>query len=259
MDHTEVLLSLRATLDQPPPNLLSYNTRMRPPYCGFVQVGFWSIAPFGTSCCSACPRSRSGQLYAGSYRSTIVGRLFLGAIRSSQILLEVLDVYFHSFFRNEDLFGDVTIPVSVGDVFLTPHTDLIQLAIFIAGRGLDGSPKTFQNKKIDRRSAAAEDFLRLVVDTIPALVVSARPDGSVDFINKGWRDYAGLPLENLTGWGWNSASLVPGADPYCRHCNITGVTQLGTIQWLNPNAFVSAVDPATGTCNGGNFAPICQF
>ncbi len=35
-----------------------------------------------------------------------------------------------------------------------------------------GSPKTFQNKKIDRRSAAAEDFLRLVVDTIPALVVS---------------------------------------------------------------------------------------
>jgi PAS domain S-box-containing protein len=68
-----------------------------------------------------------------------------------------------------------------------------------------GSPKTFQNKKIDRRSAAAEDFLRLVVDTIPALVVSALPDGSVDFINKGWRDYTGLPLENLTGWGWNSA------------------------------------------------------
>jgi PAS domain S-box-containing protein len=30
------------------------------------------------------------------------------------------------------------------------------------------------------------------------------PDGSVDFINKGWRDYTGLPLENLTGWGWNS-------------------------------------------------------
>ena len=68
-----------------------------------------------------------------------------------------------------------------------------------------GSPKTFQNKKIDRRSAAAEDFLRLVVDTIPALVVSALPDGSVDFINKGWRDYTGLPLENLTGWGWNAA------------------------------------------------------
>ena len=68
-----------------------------------------------------------------------------------------------------------------------------------------GSPKTLQNKKIDRRSTAAEDSLRLVVDTIPALVVIALPDGSVDFINKGWRDYTGLPLESLTGWGWNSA------------------------------------------------------
>ena len=38
-----------------------------------------------------------------------------------------------------------------------------------------GSPKTLQNKKIDRPSVAAEDFLRLIVDTIPALVVSARP------------------------------------------------------------------------------------
>jgi hypothetical protein len=55
------------------------------------------------------------------------------------------------------------------------------------------------------------------------------------------------------------ASLVPGADPYCRHCNIPGITQSGTIQWLNPNAFVSAVDPATGTCNVGNSAQNCQF
>ena len=61
------------------------------------------------------------------------------------------------------------------------------------------SPKTLQNKKIDQRWTAGEDFLRLVVDTIPALVVSALPDGSVNFINKGWRDYTGLSLEALTG------------------------------------------------------------
>jgi hypothetical protein len=46
---------------------------------------------------------------------------------------------------------------------------------------------------------------------------------------------------------------------YCRHCDIPGVTQPGTIQWLNPNAFVSAVDPATGTCTGGDSAQNCQF
>jgi hypothetical protein len=63
----------------------------------------------------------------------------------------------------------------------------------------------------------------------------------------------------VQGSGPQFASLVPGVDPYCRHCNIPGVTQPGTIQWLNPNAFVSAVDPATGTCNGGDSAQNCQF
>ena len=63
----------------------------------------------------------------------------------------------------------------------------------------------------------------------------------------------------VQGSGPQFASLVPGADPYCRHCFIPGVTQPGTIQWLNPNAFVSAVDPATGTCNGGDSTQTCQF
>ena len=63
----------------------------------------------------------------------------------------------------------------------------------------------------------------------------------------------------VQGSGPQFASLVPGADPYCRHCNIPGVTQPGTIQWLNPNAFVSVVDPATGTCVGADSAQNCQF
>lgn len=53
----------------------------------------------------------------------------------------------------------------------------------------------------------------------------------------------------LQGSGPQFASLVPGVDPYCRHCNLPG-TQPGTIQWLNPDAFTSAVDPSTGDCNG---------
>jgi hypothetical protein len=63
----------------------------------------------------------------------------------------------------------------------------------------------------------------------------------------------------VQGSGPQFASLVPGADPYCRHCNIPDVTQPGTIQWLNPNAFVSSVDPSTGACYGGDTPTDCQF
>ena len=40
---------------------------------------------------------------------------------------------------------------------------------------------------------------------------------------------------------------------------IFGVTQPGTVQWLNPDAFASAVDPSTGACVGGDSAANCQF
>ena len=63
----------------------------------------------------------------------------------------------------------------------------------------------------------------------------------------------------VQGSGPQFASLVPGVDPYCRNCNIPDVTQPGTIQWLNPNAFVSAVHPSTGACNGGGSRENCQF
>ena len=41
----------------------------------------------------------------------------------------------------------------------------------------------------------SEDELSKIVDTIPALVWSAHPDGSTEFFNRRWLDYAGLPAE----------------------------------------------------------------
>jgi hypothetical protein len=62
----------------------------------------------------------------------------------------------------------------------------------------------------------------------------------------------------VNGSGPQFASVVPGAPLYDRSA-IPGVTQPGTIQWLNPNAFVSSVDPSTGACIGGNTPQNCQF
>jgi hypothetical protein len=62
----------------------------------------------------------------------------------------------------------------------------------------------------------------------------------------------------LQGGGPQYASVVPGV-PLYEHQTIPGVTQPGTVQWLNPNAFVSAVDPSTGACAGGDNPKNCQF
>jgi hypothetical protein len=62
----------------------------------------------------------------------------------------------------------------------------------------------------------------------------------------------------VNGSGPQFASVVPGV-PLYDHNFIAGVTQPGTVQWLNPNAFVSTVDPSTGACYGGDSPETCQF
>src|SRR6266481_3350648 len=47
--------------------------------------------------------------------------------------------------------------------------------------------------------------IRLVVDTIPTLAWSARPDGSAEFFNQRWLDYTGLSAEQALGTGWEVA------------------------------------------------------
>jgi len=82
--------------------------------------------------------------------------------------------------------------------------------------------------------------------------------------------HAGVPLSVLStpysasgngilqGSGPQFASVLPGV-PLYQHHSVPGLTQPGTLQWLNPDAFVSQVDPSTGACNGGDNPQNCQF
>ncbi len=51
---------------------------------------------------------------------------------------------------------------------------------------------------------ASERELRLIIDTIPAFVWCMLPDGSNDFISKGWHEFTGVTPEEARGWGWMS-------------------------------------------------------
>jgi PAS domain S-box-containing protein len=57
----------------------------------------------------------------------------------------------------------------------------------------------------EAKAARAEREIRLVTDTIPALVWSAAPDGAVEYFNQRWLTYTGLTFEQARGWGFIDA------------------------------------------------------
>src|SRR6202012_2780627 len=60
-------------------------------------------------------------------------------------------------------------------------------------------------KQAGERLRCNERELRTLVETIPAYVGTALPDGSVDFISQSWLDYTGFSKEQGMGSGWGSA------------------------------------------------------
>jgi len=88
------------------------------------------------------------------------------------------------------------------------------------------------------------ETIRLIIDSTPALIHTALPDGYIDFFNQGWLRYLGLPLENLQGWNWTSvihpddlegilqkwrASLANG-DPFSHETRV--LTADGEYRWM---------------------------
>jgi len=72
------------------------------------------------------------------------------------------------------------------------HIQLIDMASQMARVAIEAKGN---EAKIQALSQKKEDHLRLVIDTIPTMAWSVRPDGVVDFLNQRWLDYSGLSLE----------------------------------------------------------------
>jgi formate hydrogenlyase transcriptional activator len=47
--------------------------------------------------------------------------------------------------------------------------------------------------------------LHALIDSLPALIHTGRPDGYLDFFNQRWLQFVGLRLEEFEGWKWTSA------------------------------------------------------
>src|SRR6267142_1522458 len=66
---------------------------------------------------------------------------------------------------------------------------------------------------------------QVLVDSIPALIHTARPDGYLDYFNKPWLEYLGVTLDKVTGWNWTAVvhpEDVEGIVAKWRACLATG-------------------------------------
>ena len=82
-------------------------------------------------------------------------------------------------------------------------------------RASDGTLLFWIGVNLDNDEAKrAERELRDVVDTIPAVVWSARPDGSNTYVNSRFVEYSGMSVEQAAGSGWEQAAHP---DDFQRH------------------------------------------
>ena len=89
-----------------------------------------------------------------------------------------------------------------------------------------------------------ESRLRLIINTAPALIYSARPDGYIDFFNQQCVEFLGLPLEEISGWGWTKTihpddieeflakwrAALESGEPFTAECRVRRVD--GKYRWV---------------------------
>jgi PAS domain S-box-containing protein len=82
-----------------------------------------------------------------------------------------------------------------------------------------------ERKKVEEALAASEAGFRVLADSMPQTVWSARPDGFHDYFNARWYEFTGAPEGSTDGDGWNNV-LHPEdrerAAAGWRHCLRTG-------------------------------------
>ena len=79
--------------------------------------------------------------------------------------------------------------------------DILVIAAFLI-TAVIATSLTAKVRKVAEQTQAAQKAL---VDTIPAMVWTALPDGSRDFHSRRWLDFTGLSAEEGRGQGWAAA------------------------------------------------------
>ena len=86
-------------------------------------------------------------------------------------------------------------------------THLVRLAPAV-NRALREAREKAERKRAQEALRQSEKRLRDLVEMMPAMAFVSRPDGSSEFVSRGWIEFSGLSKEQTMGSGW-AATLHP--------------------------------------------------
>ena len=98
----------------------------------------------------------------------------------------------------------------VGRFWLSDPHDVFGLAAFLVigmiASHLSGRARREAEKANQRRAEAVAAHQRFenLIETVPTMVFSIRPDGSSDFVSRNGQEYLGLSLEDISSGGWQA-------------------------------------------------------
>lgn len=61
-----------------------------------------------------------------------------------------------------------------------------------------------ERKQAEEALREAGERFRFMADSMPQKIFTARPEGEVDYLNRQWKEFTGLPSDKMQGWGWVS-------------------------------------------------------
>jgi formate hydrogenlyase transcriptional activator len=71
-----------------------------------------------------------------------------------------------------------------------------------------------ERKRAEETIRQSEKQLRDVIQTMPSIAWTNRPDGSIEFVNKRWQEYTGMSAEQSIGFGWHDVLHPNDVDRY---------------------------------------------
>ncbi len=85
---------------------------------------------------------------------------------------------------------------------------LIGAAMFEPDRVVAFALDLTERRRAEEAARRSEKELREVIEAIPAMAWTARPDGANDFANQNWQQFTGISAKDASGAGW-TASIHP--------------------------------------------------